>query len=162
MKDNIIVISTISGARLDSNQVLFDTHYDLDAGIISDGYSNSLQKTSHDLIALANAYAWITKGSQVKATFACLLRLFQELIFTSLCAVLERKGTDVGLIDDAMRICISDTDPRNLKRLRHGAVWANRMIVDLAKPEDGWDYYRATEMVLLCEFISENQCVANC
>lgn len=70
----------------------------------------------------------------------------QELIFTSLCAVLERNGTDVDLINVAMRICISDTNPRNLKQLRYGAVWANRMIVDVSA-KDGWDCYRATDKV---------------
>ncbi|KAH6670185.1 hypothetical protein B0J14DRAFT_114089 [Halenospora varia] len=139
------IISTISGARNDSHLNAFDTYHDL-AATVTSGASSS----SPDLIAIANAYAWITKGSQLKASFACLLRSFQELVFTSLCAVLERNGIEVALVDDAMRICISDSDPRNLKQLRYGAVWANRMIVDLAKAKDVWDFYRATEMVLLC------------
>ena len=114
------------------------------------GFCNDrLQDTSVDLIAIAHEYALITRSSQINADFACLLNRFQELIFASLCAVLERHGTDVGLIDNAMRICISNSEPRNLKRLRHGAVWANRMIMDLARTK-GWDLFRATEMLFLC------------
>ena len=69
----------------------------------------------------------ITKRSQTGATLASLLRTFQELVFVSLFAVF-----DVSLIDEAMSICISNSEPANLKRLRGGAIWANGAIVDLA------------------------------
>lgn len=139
-----IISSTCNRRR----QLVLDTTYG-SAGGQTPG--SGPQDTTHDLVALANDYAWATKSSQMNANFACLLASFQELIFASLCVVLEQYGTNVTIVDNAMRICISNSTSKSLKRLRYGAVWANRMIVKLANIK-GWDCYQATEMVFLCEY----------
>ncbi|KAH7330019.1 hypothetical protein BKA65DRAFT_48318 [Rhexocercosporidium sp. MPI-PUGE-AT-0058] len=98
-------------------------------------------------IDLARAYARITKLSEGNAAFTCRLHSFHELVFVSLCAVLEASGYPVDEINETMRIYVSHTEDINLKRLRHGALWANSAICRLA--EAGWGD-RATELFLLC------------
>ena len=101
-----------------------------------------------DLLCSARAYAQITRRSSVDATFTSQLRSFQDVVFVSLCAVLEQCGVPVEQIDDVMRLSISDSQPIHLKRLRAGATWANQVISVLSKA--GWGF-RATEMLLICE-----------
>ncbi|CZT13939.1 uncharacterized protein RAG0_17549 [Rhynchosporium agropyri] len=98
-------------------------------------------------IDLARAYARMTKTSEGNAAFTCRLHYFHELVFVSLCAVLEASGYPPEEINETMRIYVSDTEDINLKRLRRGALWANSAIRRLA--EAGWGD-RATELFLLC------------
>ena len=100
-------------------------------------------------IDLARAYATMTKTSASSAAFTCRLHFFHELVFVSLCAVLEASGYPVEDINETMRNYVSDTEAINLKRLRRGALWANSAICRLA--EAGWGD-RATELFLLCQF----------
>lgn len=102
--------------------------------------NTKLPSLTNSLIRSAKACARLTRTSQV-------LSSFQELVFVSLCVVLECHGIPVDHLDEIMRICISDSEPRNLKRLRCGAIWANRVIFDLGNA--GWGI-RATELFLLC------------
>ena len=99
------------------------------------------------LINSAKTYARITQSFQTKADLAWRVHSFQELVFVSLCAVLERHGIPLSDIDEIMRICISNSHPTNLHRLRCGALWVNEIIVGLVKA--GW-HHRATELFLLC------------
>ncbi|MCJ1473141.1 hypothetical protein MMC13_001792 [Lambiella insularis] len=101
--------------------------------------NTTLQSLTGNLIRSAKACAQLTRTSQV-------LSSFQELVFVSLCVVLECHGIPVDHLDEIMRICISDSEPPNLRRLRRGALWANRVIFNIGNA--GWGI-RATELFLL-------------
>jgi hypothetical protein len=81
-----------------------------------------------DPIAAARRYANITRDSREKAKAASRLASFQDLVFHSMCAVLEYCGYAIKDIDDIMRIRYGDLSQKHLKRLRDGALWANRVI----------------------------------
>ena len=90
------------------------------------------------VIALAQAYARATKESQGNATLAFRLQTFQELVFVSLCSVLETVGCPLHEVNETMRIWVSDSEDKNLKRLRRGAVWANQRISELDTALEGY------------------------
>ncbi|KAI0425917.1 hypothetical protein F5Y09DRAFT_320558 [Xylaria sp. FL1042] len=83
---------------------------------------------SMDPIAAVKRYASIARDSRVRAELASCISSFQDLIFHSMCIVLEYCGYPVEDIDMAMRIRSSASGPKNLKRLRSGAGWANEVI----------------------------------
>lgn len=83
---------------------------------------------SMDPIAAVKRYAIIARDSRVRAELASRISSFQDLIFHSMCVVLEYCGYPVEDIDMAMRIRSSASGPKNLKRLRSGAGWANEVI----------------------------------
>lgn len=100
------------------------------------------------VIEAATAYAQAAKNSQMGAALAQQLSSFHTLILVSFCAVLEKLGHQVPEINKVMRSCISKSSEVNLSRLRRGALWVNRMIIDLNAA--GFNN-RATELFLLCE-----------
>jgi hypothetical protein len=81
-----------------------------------------------DPISAAERYAKIASGSRARADLVSRVASFQDLIFHSMCAVLEDCGYPTNEIDGVMRIRSSDSTSKNLKRLRAGAVWANEVI----------------------------------
>ena len=141
VEENHLAIAAVAGNYTASGMPQLN-HRSKSLSFIADLVPSS---STDGLLRSAKAYAWITKGSQV-------LRSFQELVFVSLCAVLEQH-VSVEYIDQVMRICISDSEPINLKRLRLGAIWANRAIFNSTKA--GWGS-RATEIFLLCMCISKH------
>lgn len=104
-----------------------------------------------DPMSAAKVYAHITSTSQVKADLAPCIASFQSLIFHSLCAVLEHCGYSTEEIDEVMRIKSSKSTPKNLKRLRAGAVWASDVISESTK--GGWSELsdRIAERYFHCE-----------
>ncbi|KAL5346626.1 hypothetical protein ACLOAV_008333 [Pseudogymnoascus australis] len=79
------------------------------------------------LEALKN-YARITKGSEYVAKFAAAVHAFQELILVSACEVLVFAGYKEDSVNDAMRMCLTDSQDSHLRRLRMGARWVAEQI----------------------------------
>jgi hypothetical protein len=102
------------------------------------------------LISSARKYAIDTKASSTNAGLIVQVHLFRELVFASLCVVMEQQGLPIDTINDLMRICMSSSGPANLYRLRRGALWVNRVIGGMMKK--GWGH-GATEFFLLCKRI---------
>jgi hypothetical protein len=118
-------------------------------------YQNSqLSRTESDgshidaLIMSARMYALDTKASEKNAGFVVQIHNFRELVFASLCVVMEQHGLPINTINDLMRICMSSSGPANLYRLRRGALWVNRVIAGMIRK--GW-HHGATEFFLLCK-----------
>ena len=106
--------------------------------------------TSDALILSARQYAMDTKASQMNAAFVVQVHIFRELVFASLCVVMEQQGLPVDTINDLMRICMSSSGPANLYRLRRGALWVNRVISGTMMAKMGWRHM-STEFFLLCK-----------
>ncbi|KAG0646960.1 hypothetical protein D0Z07_6222 [Hyphodiscus hymeniophilus] len=93
---------------------------------------------SDALIVSARKYALDTKASQVNPEFVVQVRIFRELVFASLCVVMEQQGLPIDTINELMRICMSSSGPANLYRLRRGALWVNRVISGTMMKKMGW------------------------
>ena len=106
--------------------------------------------TSDALIMSARQYALDTKASQMNAGFVLQVHIFRELVFASLCVVMEQQGLPIDTINDLMRICMSSSGPANLYRLRRGALWVNRVISGTMMKKMGWSH-GSTEFFLLCK-----------
>lgn len=102
------------------------------------------------LIMSAQRYALDINTSQTKAGFALQVHIFRELVFSSLCVVLEQQGLPIDTINDLMRICISSSGPANLYRLRRGALWVNRVISGTMMKKMGWGR-RSAEFFFICQ-----------
>ncbi|KAG9231361.1 hypothetical protein BJ875DRAFT_487074 [Amylocarpus encephaloides] len=100
------------------------------------------------VMAMAQAYARATKASHDNTTYVLKLHTFRVLVFVSFCAVLEALDYPINEINETMRICVSNSSDVNLKRLRSGAVWANRRIVEL----DSYLGGNATEWFFDCAY----------
>jgi len=100
------------------------------------------------LIMSARQYALDTKASEANAGFVVQIHIFRELVFASLCVVMEQQGLPIDTINELMRICMSSSGPANLYRLRRGALWVNRVISGTMVKKLGWNY-NATEFFLL-------------
>jgi len=121
---NASVIADICGIPAQAPALIYErpiTHAQQDDGVL----------------ASAQAYARATKASQGNATFVHKLQAFRELVFVSLCAVLEACNYPRDEINKTMRIYVSDSEDKNLKRLRSGALWVNHRIVDLDPALEG-------------------------
>lgn len=140
-EDNRFMVATIAGYFGEVSNSVPERVRQLDEASITDR-----------LIHLTKAYARITQSSKAKADLACRIHIFQELVLVSLCAVLEYRRISVDIIDEIMRICISNSQATNLQRLRRGAVWVNEVIVALEKAS--WQH-RATELFFLCWFTEQ-------
>jgi len=118
--------------------------------------------TTDALIKSARQYAIETKACGKNAGLLVQVHVFRELVFASLCVVMEQQNLPIDTINDLMRICMSSSGPANLYRLRRGALWVNRVIRGMIRK--GWGH-GATEFWLLCElpfqpsqFSEENWC----
>lgn len=110
-----------------------------------------LMSSTDQLIRSATRYGLLTKHFEAGARFALCITSFQKIVFASLCAVLQHSGVSTDLIDEVMRVCLSNSERKHLARLRSGAIWVNRMIRTL--DDAGWDG-RAAEVFLLCMFLN--------
>lgn len=122
---------------------------DLPAQLLNASLRGSV--ASQTLIMSARQYALGTKASERQAGFVVQLHNFRELIFASLCVVIEHQGLPIDTINDLMRICMSSSGAANLYRLRRGALWVNRVIAGLIRK--GW-HHGATEFFLLCKTVT--------
>ena len=109
------------------------------------------------LINYAKSYANVTKKSEKTLEFAQLVHSFRELVFVSLCVVLEYYGIPEDDINQVMKICISNSEPKHLKRLRRGARLANRLVDELSR--SGWGDL-ATEMLFISEHLRNSYTLA--
>jgi hypothetical protein len=114
---------------------------------LSDTHTRSGLNTSDSLILSARQYALDTKASGTNSAFVTQIHSFRELVFASLCVVMEQQRLPIATINDLMRICMSSSGAANLYRLRRGALWVNRVIRGLIV--NGWGH-GATELFLLC------------
>ncbi|KAL2048952.1 hypothetical protein ABVK25_010805 [Lepraria finkii] len=99
-----------------------------------------------NLITYATRYGEIVRSSEATAKLATNMAAFQQLVFVSLCVILEDRGIDTSIVDGIMRTCISDSSSKNLRRLRSGALWVNKAITELQWR--GWNQ-RASEIFIL-------------
>ncbi|KFY75671.1 hypothetical protein V499_04345 [Pseudogymnoascus sp. VKM F-103] len=90
------------------------------------------------LIMSARKYAIDSKASQTSEGLVVQVHIFRELVFASLCVVMEHQGLPIDTIDSLMRICISSSGSANLYRLRRGALWINRVISGTMMKKMGW------------------------
>ncbi|KAH8761904.1 hypothetical protein BGZ57DRAFT_576267 [Hyaloscypha finlandica] len=102
--------------------------------------------TKDALILSARQYALDTKAPGTNSVFVSQIHNFRELVFASLCVVMEHQGLPINTINDLMRICMSSSGAANLYRLRRGALWVNRVIRGLIIR--GWGH-GATELFFL-------------
>jgi hypothetical protein len=114
----------------------------------------SVTSTTDSLILSARQYALDTKASGTNSVFVTQIHNFRELVFASLCVVMEQQGLPINTINDLMRICMSSSGAANLYRLRRGALWVNRVIRGLIVK--GWGH-GATELFLLCKNLRQVQ-----
>jgi hypothetical protein len=105
-----------------------------------------------DPIAAVKRYASIARNSRVRAELASHISSFQDLIFHSIYIVLEYCGYPVEDIDMAIRIRSSASGPKNLKRLRSGAGWANEVILKSTEGEWTGMSNCITELYFHCEW----------
>lgn len=110
--------------------------------------------TKDALILSARQYALDTKASGTNTVFVSQIHNFRELVFASLCVVMEHQGLPINTINDLMRICMSSSGAANLYRLRRGALWVNRVIRGLITR--GWGH-GATELFFLCKMFPPNR-----
>ena len=106
---------------------------------------------TNSLVMSARQYALDSKASQRNPGLVAQLHVFRELVFTSLCVVMEHQGLPIDTIDSLMRICISSSGSANLYRLRRGALWVNRVISGTMMKKMGWGH-GSTEFFVLCRF----------
>lgn len=107
----------------------------------------TVTNTTDSLILSARQYALDTKASGTNSALVSQIHNFRELVFASLCVVMEQQGLPINTINELMRICMSSSGAANLYRLRRGALWVNRVIRGLIVK--GWGH-GATELFLLC------------
>ncbi len=100
------------------------------------------------ILTYADVYGHATKKTQEHAQFALTVGVFQQLIFVSLCVVLEASGTPTDSIDSSMILSFAAEREKSLARIRRGVWWANRCIASLSKGDWG---LRSTEIFLLCK-----------
>lgn len=93
---------------------------------------------SNAVLQLLDAMGSATSELKIRKKFARQIYLFHKFVFVSTCSVALYYGVDPDKVDEIMRRHISDTDGRNLDRLRSGALWVNRMMSKLAA--DGLGY----------------------
>jgi hypothetical protein len=116
------------------------------------GGNHTGMSTKDALILSARQYALDTKASGTNSVFVSQIHSFRELVFASLCVVMEQQGLPINTINDLMRICMSSSGAANLYRLRRGALWVNRVIRGLIVK--GWGH-GATELFLLCKITTQ-------
>jgi hypothetical protein len=109
-----------------------------------------------DLVALAQQYALNSKAAHRNTALDGQVHIFRELVFASLCVVMEHQGLPIDTIDGLMRICISSSGAANLYRLRRGALWINRVISGTMMNKMGWGH-GSTEFFFLCRCPSYNR-----
>jgi hypothetical protein len=111
--------------------------------------SGKCVNATETLVSSARQYALDSKAPPRNTGLVSQVCIFRELVFVSLCIVLERQGLPIDTIDSLMRICISSSGSANLYRLRRGALWINRIISGTLIAKMGWGY-RSTEFFFLC------------
>ncbi|KAL5344310.1 hypothetical protein ACLOAV_010739 [Pseudogymnoascus australis] len=71
-------------------------------------------------------FASITKFTEQVSDFTRQVHAFQQLIFASACSVLIAYGVQTSKVDSIMQLCVSNSKPDHLSRLRNGSQWVNK------------------------------------
>ncbi|KIM93278.1 hypothetical protein OIDMADRAFT_149770 [Oidiodendron maius Zn] len=126
---------------------------DLPLHLARDGSSttvsgDSIGDATNILVTSARQYALDSKARERKPGLVAQVHVFRELVFISLCVVMEHEGLPIETIDSLMRICISNSGAANLYRLRRGALWVNRVISGTMIRKLGWGH-SSTEFFVL-------------
>jgi len=117
---------TISGVTfLPKHRVPF-YHTPINTGITCNLQALRKLDTVIDPSIAATAFANITNRSHTKAVIALLISPFQDLIFQSLCVVLEHHGYPKKDIDQVMRIRSTISKPKNLKKIASRGAMCER------------------------------------
>lgn len=111
----------------------------------SDDSFSSLNPT----LQLLNTFAVTTDCLRIQTSFIEQIYHFRMLIFVSICCVAIYDGADEELIHTVMKKCVSNSGKKNLRRIRKGALWVNRMMEKLSR--DGFGHF-AFEIFVLCEY----------
>jgi hypothetical protein len=98
-------------------------------------------------VELIKNYSFISNSTKRLAERARKVHAFQELIFVAACEVLLENGYELELIDELMKLCISDSSTTNLQRLRGGARWFCSLV---SSRDAAWEH-RITEHSFNCE-----------
>lgn len=109
---------------------------------------DSIGNATNILVTSARQYALDSKACERKPGLVAQVHVFRELVFISLCVVMEHEGLPIETIDSLMRICISSSGAANLYRLRRGALWVNRVISGTMIKKLGWGH-SSTEFFVL-------------
>ncbi|OAF60327.2 hypothetical protein VC83_03523 [Pseudogymnoascus destructans] len=97
-------------------------------------------------LELIKNYSIISNHTKRLAERARKVHAFQELIFVSACEVLLKNGYKLEVIDELMKLCISDSSTKNLERLRGGARWFCSLV---SSRNAAWEH-RITEHLFNC------------
>jgi hypothetical protein len=122
----------------------------------SPSYSSRACSGADTLVTLARQYALGSKACYGITPLDVQVHIFRELVFASLCVVMEHQGLPIDAIEGLMRICLSSSGSANLYRLRRGALWINRVISGTMMKKMGWGH-GSTEFFLLCASPSRNR-----
>jgi hypothetical protein len=109
---------------------------------------DSIGDATNILVTSARQYALDSKACERNPGLVAQVHVFRELVFISLCVVMEHEGLPIEAIDSLMRICISSSGAANLYRLRRGALWVNRVISGTMIKKLGWGH-SSTEFFVL-------------
>ncbi|KAH8800791.1 hypothetical protein F5884DRAFT_808834 [Xylogone sp. PMI_703] len=101
--------------------------------------------TQEALMVITKEYGRANVESRSEAKLMPFFSLFEQLIFVSMMVVLVRCGLPEEEVDKKMASCFDAQEQKTLKRIRKGALWANRCIGSLMST---WGP-RATEIFLL-------------
>ncbi|KAI9732515.1 MAG: hypothetical protein M1834_003850 [Cirrosporium novae-zelandiae] len=119
------------------------------SGLLNDQSKETPKDPSKEIymLEIANSYASFTRNTLAQGKLITRLGLFQALIFVSLCAVLAKIGISSKAVHSVMRVCITNSEDKYLRRLRRGSIWVNRCISELSKTY--WSD-RSSEIFLIC------------
>lgn len=132
-QNNAIAISVLQ----DFSQTLDRSQEGTTDALVTDSLKHCLLATRQYFVSL----------SDLRAAAGNSTVTFQKLVFVFVCVILLHQGCQKEIVDSLMCNTFDYTSDKNLKRLRSGALWANKLINSLSK--QGWSE-RASELFFLC------------
>ena len=96
-------------------------------------FSQTFANVKIEMIQRVFDYVVHTKNVQICEKFVILFDRFRNLIIITLCIVMfqiERFKISKKTIDNIMRICISDSQANNLKRIRNDCILSNQIAAE--------------------------------
>jgi hypothetical protein len=133
-------LATIEGATWLTTAIL---------GAPSQVFGQRTGQCADEVMVSAQIYARSTRAAQGYSDVFYQIRCFMELVLVSLCAVLEILGYPEGEINETMRICLSNSEDINLRRLRRGALWVHHIIADMCEAGVGGN---GSDLFFICTY----------
>lgn len=109
--------------------------------------SKTLHHQSDPVLQLLDTFATGTVALDCDKEFTTQIAYFRGFLYVSLCCVALHNGTDKDLVDQNMKLYITDASESHLVRLRNGALWVNKTMAEMAKDIGDFAY----ELFVLCE-----------